>query len=242
MWTLSIWFAIAEMARTLLCSYDFLWQYNLLKCYKTLSHTETICVRGGMFAGNRDFQANFTAVSPLLCLMRRKLEGISAAELRLRLMGLYLSSERWISRMWRVYHRELRTHCLSRSVCLLSWHNVWLSSFVPFTSLGYTQPSGSFSGTNPETGGLWVWTSMTAHSYCLHFFAMAWGQLSFIDLERRVQVSDSRQHKKHCIQYQTNTRLDLQHLSEELKELKKNKSLKNLIVCAEGQSPPAVHM
>lgn len=49
-----------------------------------------------------------------------ELEGISAAELRLRLMGLYLSSERWISRMWRVYHRELRTHCLSRSVCFLS--------------------------------------------------------------------------------------------------------------------------
>lgn len=37
------------------------------------------------------FQANFTPVSPLLCLMRRKLEGISAAELRLRLIGLYLS-------------------------------------------------------------------------------------------------------------------------------------------------------
>lgn len=103
---------------------------------------------------------------------------------------------------------------------------------MPFTSLGYTQPSGSFSGTNPETGGLWVWTSMTAHSYCLHFFFL----LSFIDLERRVQVSDSRQHKNHCIQYQTNTRLDLQHLSKKLEELKKNKSKKNLKVCAEGQT------
>lgn len=68
------------------------------------------------------FYAKFAPVSQLLCLMRRKLERISAAELRLRSMGLYLSSERLVSGMWRMYHRQLRLDCLSGSVFSLSCH------------------------------------------------------------------------------------------------------------------------